>query len=269
MKKAIMVLALAACVAGGFVAGRKYLGGTNEMNAPSADVSNDALEKAQKRVTELETELAETKKELERVQKLVDRAEKTVSKVSKAIKGKDGEGEMTLTVDNEEDMIAEMKKQLPEEAFVAATNVLGRLKAAQAERVKGRREYLASLDVSGLSAKEQENHGKFMELFDRRETAMSKMKGFIPDENTIKELVEIEMQMQPLAKQERKALLGALTRELGYAGDDGEVVVDTIESIFDCSGSSGGLGGLGDLGDMLNGAEIQPSVNVKTQVISL
>jgi hypothetical protein len=175
---------------------------------------------------------------------------------------------VALSVGTNADIVAELKKQLPEAEFTAATNALAGLKAKLAERAKGRREYLASLDVSGLSAKERETHSRFMELFDRREKAMAKMKGLIPDEKTIGELMEIEMQMQPLAREERKALLGALTKELGYSGEDGAVVADSIEGIFDCTGS-GGLGDLGDLNGLMDGAEIQPSVSVETHVIGL
>ena len=81
-------------------------------------------------------------------------------------------------------------------------------------------------------------------------------------------LMEIELQMQPLAKRERKALLGALTKELGYSGDDGAVVTDTIEGIFDCTGS-GGLGGLADIGGLVEGMDIQPGVSIETHVIGL
>ena len=124
---------------------------------------------------------------------------------------------------------------------------------------------LASLDVSGLSKKDQENHRRFMELFDRREKAMSKMKGLIPDEKTINELMQIEIQMRPLAKQERKALLGGVARELGYTGEDCAVITDTLEGIFDCTGSDG----LGGLGDLMDGAEVQPGVSIETHVIGL
>jgi len=175
---------------------------------------------------------------------------------------------VALSVGTNADIVAELKKQLPEAEFTAATNALAGLKAKLAERAKGRREYLASIDVSGLSAKERETHSRFMELFDRREKAMAKMKGLIPDEKTIGELMEIEMQMQPLAREERKALLGALTKALGYSGEDGAVVADSIEGIFDCTGS-GGLGDLGDLNGLMDGAEIQPSVSVETHVIGL
>ena len=266
----IWAAVLVAGIAAGFVVGRRCAGGSDAAEAPRAAVSDDALAQAQKRISLLEAELAEAKSDTRRVRKLVARAENAVEKaLTEGGKGKKGnEGEVdgiSVSVGTNVDVVAEMKRQLPEEAFVAATNALERMKVANAERQKGRREYLASLDVSGLSKKEQENHRRFMELFDRREKAMSKMKGLIPDEKTINELMQIEIQMRPLAKQERKALLGGVVRELGYAGEDGAVIKDTLEGIFDCT-SSNDFGGLGDL---MDGAEAQPGVSIETHVIGL
>ena len=265
MKKLVFAVVLAAGVVAGFAVGRKCAGDACEASAPNAAVapSDGALDEAKRRIAALEAELAEARKDAERVRKLAVRAEKAVDE---AIKEKDSVA--SFSVGTNADIVAELKKQLPEAEFTAATNALAGLKAKLAERAKGRREYLASIDVSGLSAKERENHSRFMELFDRREKAMSKMKGLIPDEKTIGELMEIELQMQPLAKQERKALLGALTKELGYSGEDGAVVTDTIDGIIDCTGS-GGLGGLADLDGLMDGADIQPSVKVETHVIGL
>ena len=265
MKKLVFVVVLAAGVAAGFAVGRKCAGDACEASAPNAAVapSDGALDEAKKRIAALEAELAEARKDAERARSLASRAEKAVDE---AIKEKDSVA--SFSVGTNADIVAELKKQLPEAEFTAATNALAGLKAKLAERAKGRREYLATIDVSGLSAKERENHSRFMELFDRREKAMSKMKGLIPDEKTIGELMEIELQMQPLAKQERKALLGALTKELGYSGEDGAVVADTIDGIIDCTGS-GGLGGLADLDGLMDGAEIQPGVSVETHVIGL
>ena len=265
MKKLAFAVVLAAGVVAGFAVGRKCAGDACEASAPNAAVapSDGALDEAKRRIAALEAELAEARKDAERARALAVRAEKAVDE---AIRGKDSVA--SFSVGTNADIVAELKKQLPEAEFTAATNALAGLKAKLAERAKGRREYLASLDVSGLSAKERETHSRFMELFDRREKAMSKMKGLLPDEKTIGELMEIELQMQPLAKQERKALLGALTKELGYSGEDGAVVADSIEGIIDCTGS-GGLGGLADLDGLMDGADIQPSVKVETHVIGL
>ena len=267
MKNVVFVVALAAGIAAGFVAGRMCTGGSDAAEAPQSPLVDDALNKAKKRIAALEAELAEAKNDTRRLRKRMARAEDAVEKALKeGEKGKEGEPDgVSISVGTNMDVVAEMKRQLPEEAFVAATNALERMKVANAERRKGRREYLASLDVSGLSKKDQENHRRFTELFDRREKAMSKMKGLIPDEKTINELMQIEIQMRPLAKQERKALLGGVARELGYTGEDGAVITDTLEGIFDCTGSDG----LGGLGDLMDGAEAQPGVSIETHVIGL
>jgi len=277
MKNTIVAAVLVICAAGaGFAVGRmraRAAGPDQEpertAETPQGSGSDEALAKAQKRIAVLEAELAEARKDTQRVRKRALRAEEAVGK---AVKENEREGErgrndegISVSVMTNVDVVAEMKRQLPEEAFVAATNALSRMKVANAERAKGRRDYLASLDVSGLSAKEQKNHRRFMELFDRREKVRSKMKGLLPDQKTIGELVEIEMQMQPLAKEERKALLGAVARELGYAGEDGAVITETLEGIFDCTGS----GGAGGLGGLMEGGEIQPGVSVETHVIGI
>lgn len=260
MKKLVFAVVLAAGVIAGFAVGRKCAGDACEANAPNAAVapSDGALDEAKRRIAALEAELAEARKDAERVRKLAVRAEKAVDE---AIKEKDSVA--SFSVGTNADIVAELKKQLPDAEFTAATNALAGLKAKLAERAKGRREYLASLDVSGLSAKERETHSRFMEFFDRRERAMSKMKGLLPDEKTIGELMEIELQMQPLAREERKALLGALTKELGYSGEDGAVVADSIEGIIDCTGS-GGLDGMMDAAEGVPGVEIGTDVQVLT-----
>ena len=62
-----------------------------------------------------------------------------------------------------------------------------------------------------------------------------------------------------------------VARDLGYRGDEMELIHDTINSIFDCTGS----GGLGGLGDVMEGAEgmpgmaVSPGVSVETHVIGL
>ena len=263
----IWAAVLVAGIAAGFVVGRRCAGGSGAAKAPQSAVSDGALAQAQKRISAPKAKLAEAKGDTRRARKPVACAEDAVGKALKeGGKGKEGEMDgVSISVGTNVDVVAEMKKQLPEEAFVVATNALERMKVANLERQKGRREYLASLDVSGLSKKEQENHKRFMELFDRREKAMSKMKGLIPDEETISELVQIELQMRPLAKQERKALLGGVVRELGYAGEDGAIIKDTLEGIFDCT-SSNDFGGIGDL---MGGAEVQPGISVETHVIGL
>ncbi len=172
------------------------------------------------------------------------------------------DGVVAISVATNADIVAELHKQLPEDAFVAATNAFERMKAANAERAKGRREYLASLDVSSFSAKERENHRKFMELFDRREKAKAKMKGGIPDPSAIQELMEAELEMAPVAKAERGALARELARELGCSGEDVDTVQEAIGNIFDCT-SGGGLGGMEDI---MEAGGVTPGVGIETKM---
>ena len=263
MKNLIFAVVLAAGVAAGFAVGRMCAGGVCESNAPSAAVtpSDGALEKANARIAELERRLAESKKEAQRMRGLAARAENAVANAMDSIKN-GADAVAPFSVGTNVDIVTELKNQLPEEAFVAATNAFERMKAANAERAKGRREYLASLDVSSFSAKERENHKKFMEMFDRREKAKAKMKGGIPDQSTIQELMETEIQMAPIAKAERAALSRELARELGYMGEDVESLQEAVGNIFDCT--AGGLDGMMDAAEGVPGVEIGTDVQVLT-----
>ncbi|MBQ2625727.1 MAG: hypothetical protein IJG18_11590 [Kiritimatiellae bacterium] len=259
MKKLMLVVVLIVGGAAGFAVGRKYACGACDANAQSATVapSDGAFDEAKKRIAALEAELAEARKDAERARSLASRAEKAVDE---AIKEKDGVA--SFSVGTNADIMAELKRQLPEDAFIAATNAFDRMKAANAERAKGRREYLASLDVSSFSAKERENHKKFMEMFDRREKAKAKMKGGIPDQSTIQELMETEIQMAPIAKAERVALARELARELGCTGEDVDTVQEAIGNIFDCTSG----GGLGSMEDMMDAGGVPPGVGIETHM---
>ena len=101
-----------------------------------------------------------------------------------------------------------------------------------------------------------------MELFDRREKAKAKMKGGSPDQSTIQELMEAEIQMAPIAKAERVALARELARELGCSGEDVDTVQEVIGNIFDCT-SGGGLGGMED---MMDAGGVPPGVGIETHM---
>ena len=82
------------------------------------------------------------------------------------------------------------------------------------------------------------------------------MKGGIHDQQTLQEMIEVEMQMMPLAKAERDALARELARELGYAGEGIDEVQDAVGNIFDCT-SGGGFGGIMDASEEMPGVEIR------------
>ena len=221
----------------------------------------DRLAKAQKRIAELEKSLAAARRALTALNK----AEKgKVAAVASATNG----AERVISVSGEDaDILGTLKSQLSETEFSQVTNAMTQLRARLAEKAKGRMDYLASIDTSEMTDDERANHERFLSLMEKREAAASKMKGGIPDAATIQKMVELEVQMAPVAKKERSALVRQVARELGYQGDDVNVIGETMDTIFDCTGS----GGMGGLGDIMEGASGTPDVkvNVETHVIGL
>ena len=229
--------------------------------------SGDAarLAKAQKRIAELERDLAAARRAATALkaesQKKVMSAPTETNKAERVIALK-GDGK---------DVLGALESQLSHEEFSQVTNAMTQLRARLAEKAKGRMEYLASINTDGMSDDERENHAKFLKLMERREAIAAKMKGGIPDMTSIQKMVELEMEMAPVAKKARSALVGQVARELGYQGDDVEVVRDTVNTIFDCT-SGGGMGGLGDIMESAGGAPgtvVSPEVKVETHVIGL
>ena len=265
----VALAALALGAAGGFAAGmsRSPKAEPAEAKAEKPVISEDAarLAKAQKRIAELESCLAAAKRAA------------AASKDSKPEKSAPApaptnSAERVVTVEGKDgDVLGALKSQLSHEEFSQVTNAMTQMRARLAEKAKGRMEFLSSINLDGMSADERKNHAKFLELMERREAAAAKMKGGIPDAATIQKLVELEVEMTPVAKKARSALVRQVARELGYQGEDVEVVRDTIDTIFDCT-SSGGLGGLGDIvegAEGMPGVNVAPGVSVETHVIGL
>ena len=230
--------------------------------------SDDAarLAKAQKRIAELERDLAAARRaaialKAEKREKDVASAPADTNKAERVISLK-GDGK---------DVLGALESQLSHDEFLQVTNAMTQMRARLAEKAKGRMEYLASINTDGMSDDERKNHAKFLEFMERREAIAAKMKGGFPDADTIQELMKLEIEMAPVAKKARSALVGQVARDLGCQGDDVDVVRDTVNTIFDCT-SSGGLGGLGDIMENAGGAsgmEVSPGVKVETHVIGL
>lgn len=269
----VCALLVAAGIAGGFAAGRMTGGTANEEQPQPAVKGNvqadDAkkLAKAQKRIAELERDLADAKTSAKRVKALALKAENSVSNLL-------ANSTSSVSVMTNADVEAELKRQLPEDAFHEATNALSRLRAKLAERAKGRYDYLAAVDVSRMSKSDRENHKKFLSLLEKREAIRAKATGIIPNPAVLQEMVELDMAMQKVAKQERSALVREVVRELGYSGDDVDVVHDTLVNVFD-STSGGGLNSLFEAasdimpGDGADGGEPKVKVGVETHVIGM
>lgn len=232
---------------------------------PSTSGDAARLAKAQKRIAELERDLAAARRAATALkaesQKKVASAQAETNKAERVI-SLDGDGK---------DVLGKLESQLTREEFSQVTNAMSQLRARLAEKAKGRMEFLASVNTDGMSDDERKNHAKFLKLMEKREAIAAKMKGGFPDVESIQKMVMLDMEMAPVAKKARAALVGQVARELGYQGEDVDVVRDTVNTIFDCT-SGGGIGGLGDIMENVGGMPgmgAAPDVKVQTQVIGL
>lgn len=245
MKNSVCILLIALGTIGGFIAGRS-VGSTD---SAVAAVEDETCTPRAAKVPEPKPRIAEADP--------LPAAPKEVRRVASAEEG-DAEADVVVSTGSESDLIAQLGKKLSKDDFIAATNAMSRLREKMAAKTKSRIDYLKSLDMRGLSAAEQDTHTAFIGLLERREGVMAKMKGGIPDQQTLQDLVMLEMQMAPVAKKERSILSRELARDLGCAGEDVGLVEDAISFIYDCTGS-GGLGGLGDA------VEVLPEGGVSTE----
>ena len=232
---------------------------------PSTSGDAARLAKAQKRIAELERDLAAARRAATALkaesQKKVASAQAETNKAERVI-SLNGDGK---------DVLGKLESQLSHEEFSQVTNAMSQLRARLAEKAKGRMEFLAAVNTDGMSDDERENHAKFLKLMEKREAIAAKMKGGFPDVESIQKMVMLDMEMAPVAKKARAALVGQVARELGYQGEDMDVVRDTVNTIFDCT-SGGGMGGLGDIMESAGGAPgtvVSPEVKVETHVIGL
>lgn len=272
MKKAIAaIVLLAACAGGGFAAGYMLRPSCGAAQPAKDDPELAAkLEKAQKRIASLEKQLEGTKKSAlaskkasSKLKKLLENAPEGIASSNIVVK--------TITAGNVEE---EIKKHMDADAFAAATNAMEEMRAKLRKRSKNRIEFLSSVDTSRMSEKQRENHERFLSLLQRREALSEKMKGkgLLPDFEALQEMVALDMEMRPIAKDERAALLQGVANELGYTGEDAEVLQDTINTVFDCTGQN-------SFNDLMDGATemipgggsgtVQPGVSVDAQIINI
>lgn len=262
MKNVIVAAVFVTGVAVGFAACKAFApkSAEPEAKAERSVASEDAekLAKAQKRIAELEKQLAVAKAAKKSEKPKADEpSEKEVKKV---------------VVNSGDDVLESLKKNLSEDEFNAATNAMSAIRAKLADKAKGKIEFLKSVDVSRMSEAERKNHKEFIELAEKREAAMAKMKGGIPDMGTIQEVAMLGIQMAPIAKKERSLLVREAARELGYTGDDVEVVHDAMQNIYDAT-APGGIEGLMDAATEVaapdEGVDVKTSVEVKPVVITM
>ena len=238
MKKLLLVVLFVLGAACGYLLGAVV--SSNKTPKAEPETTQVASKKGRSsRVEELERQLAEARAELARLRKASEDAAKAVAKTDDA-------APQQFEFPTNIDFNAEMKKNMSEDQYTAATNAIAGFRARLAARAKGRMDFLSAVDTSRMSAADRENHEKYLDLMRQREALMETNKNGIPDMGTIQKMMEIQMQMGPVAKKERAALVNEVTLELGYQGDDAAVVGDTINSIYDCTSGGGLMGNLED-----------------------
>lgn len=229
MKKSVWAFMFVAGVAVGFALCKAFVPQAAETEAkaekPIASEEAEKLAKAQKRIAALEKKRA--------VAKVVTKSEMPKDEATS------GNGPKKIVVKDGDDVLESLRKNLSEDEFKAATNALSAIRAKLADKARSKIDFLRSIDVSHMSEAERKNHETFIALAEKREAAMAKMKGGIPDATTLQEVVMVGMQMTPVAKKERSALVREVARELGYAGDDVDVVHDAMQNIYDATAPEG------------------------------
>lgn len=213
--------------------------------------------------------------ELKAAQEKIARLERQIASLSarpkEPLKEKPEDEESKIVIDGSQTNLEEvLAKKLSADDLQKVKDAFERMRQARAKRAQGKREFLESIDMSKASKAERKTHDAYLKLVAEQEELMGKVKGFIPDQETIGKLVELQMKSKPLADAERKTLLRQMSANLGYAGDDADVVVGTVEDIV---GATSG----GGIGDALNsitegfggmGGDDSP-VGVQVQTLSL
>lgn len=147
-----------------------------------------------------------------------------------------------------DNLLEKFKDKIPEDQLAQIHDVFEKMRAARANRARGRLAFLESVDVSGMTDAERSNHKRLQELLAKREELASKMQsGVVPDFGTIAEIAQVGEEMDPVAKQERSALIRQTGRALGYTGDDVEVFHDTMIDVYDATSSGGAMGTINEL----------------------
>ena len=143
------------------------------------------------------------------------------------------------------------RKENPEE-FAKMEQRRKEWQTRRRERARSRREFLSSVDTSRMTDDERDAHDQLQTLMQRREELETKMSAMTPFENEeefgslVKQLHEVDHEMRDLNRVERETLLKATAEELGYAGDDAAIIVDTVKEVIEATSEGrGGPGGPG------------------------
>ena len=199
---------------------------------PVADKGDEATVKALRhRIAELEKALAEKE----------ERSETAVASAEPPTRPPD------RPQLNWRERMEEMKKNEPER-YNEMTNRMAQWRRDQSARNKDRIDFLSSIDMSLMSAGAKKTHQKLQALVTKREEIEDTLhrEGEGMDDNLrdelMRELHQTHREMHQLNEEERKNLLEATARSLGFEERDAKEITATIQDVIEATDNGWGGG---------------------------
>ena len=152
---------------------------------------------------------------------------------------------------NWRERIENFRRDNPEE-FARMEKRRQEFRQHRAEQARSKLEFLSSIDVSRMNAKQKATHRRLQELVARRDELESKV---TPDammnssaeerREFFEEMRAIDRDMRELNAEERDILLSQAAQSLGLEGEDAKDVVSAIKEIYEHTGNDFGMRGFG------------------------
>ena len=203
-----------------------------KVKKPVADKGDEATVKALRhRIAELEKALAEKE----------ERSETAVASAEPQTRPPD------RPQLNWRERMEEMKKNEPER-YNEMTNRMAQWRRDQSARNKDRIDFLSSIDMSLMSAGAKKTHQKLQALVTKREEIEDTLhrEGEGMDDNLrdelMRELHQTHREMHQLNEEERKNLLEATARSLGFEERDAKEITATIQDVIEATDNGWGGG---------------------------
>jgi len=144
--------------------------------------------------------------------------------------------------------IEELRKNDPQR-YAQITNHFAHMRARVFKRAQDRLDILASVNTSGMTAKQKETHDQYQELLARQQELRELMNPQNEDvtdaqrDAAFKEMREIDQKLRATAADERETLLSQAAESFGVTGDDAAEFAETMKAVFQATETHGGRGG--------------------------
>lgn len=155
-------------------------------------------------------------------------------------------------------MLEEFRKNDPER-YAQMTNRIAQRRSDRLNRQQSKLDFLAAVDVSGMSPQARETHEKLQDLIVKREEIEDEMYAADLSWDDRREIFErmreVDGQINQLNRAERQNLLNETAKALGLKEEDAMALGATVQEIYDVTGNQGfgGRGGPGGAGGARGG----------------